>query len=59
MGPSVDNVDHLIRMPYGCAEQNMITFAPNIYVLEYLEASSQLSMGKERKLKKFMEIGEE
>jgi hypothetical protein len=23
-------------MPFGCGEQNMITLAPNVYVLNYL-----------------------
>ncbi|MEQ2213749.1 hypothetical protein XENOCAPTIV_020293 [Xenoophorus captivus] len=29
-------------MPYGCGEQNMIHFAPNIYVLQYLNARGQV-----------------
>ena len=28
-------------MPFGCGEQNMILFAPNIYVARYLEATGQ------------------
>ncbi|XP_072264625.1 CD109 antigen-like [Pyxicephalus adspersus] len=39
--PSVDNLESLIQMPCGCGEQNMIYLAPNIYVLQYLEASNQ------------------
>ncbi|CAL8312262.1 unnamed protein product [Lota lota] len=41
MGPSIDGLDSLIRMPYGCGEQNMIHFAPNVYVLQYLDATGQ------------------
>lgn len=41
MGPSISGLDSLVQMPYGCGEQNMINFAPNVYVLHYLEASSQ------------------
>lgn len=26
-------------MPHGCGEQNMINFAPNVYVLQYLNAT--------------------
>ncbi|KAG1926840.1 alpha-2-macroglobulin-like protein [Pimephales promelas] len=41
LGPSIGNLDTLIEMPYGCGEQNMIHFAPNIYVLEYLRSTKQ------------------
>ncbi|BFZ14522.1 hypothetical protein BsWGS_17560 [Bradybaena similaris] len=30
-----DNLGDLVRQPYGCGEQNMLNFAPNIYVLQY------------------------
>ncbi|XP_072543122.1 CD109 antigen [Salminus brasiliensis] len=36
LGPSISGLDALIQMPYGCGEQNMINFAPNVYVLQYL-----------------------
>ncbi|XP_038585798.1 CD109 antigen-like [Micropterus salmoides] len=38
---SVRNLDSLVQMPLGCGEQNMIHFAPNIYVLHYLNTSNQ------------------
>lgn len=41
LGPSISGLDSLIQMPYGCGEQNMIKFAPNIYVLQYLIAVDQ------------------
>ncbi|XP_057209891.1 CD109 antigen isoform X2 [Triplophysa rosa] len=41
LGPSIGNLDSLIQMPYGCGEQNMIHFAPNVYVLQYLRSSGQ------------------
>uniref|UniRef100_A0A3Q4GPP8 CD109 molecule n=1 Tax=Neolamprologus brichardi TaxID=32507 RepID=A0A3Q4GPP8_NEOBR len=41
LGPSISGLDSLIQMPYGCGEQNMINFAPNIYVLQYLDATGQ------------------
>jgi hypothetical protein len=25
-------------MPYGCGEQNMLNFAPDVYILQYLQA---------------------
>ncbi|XP_072218989.1 CD109 antigen [Leuresthes tenuis] len=41
LGPSIGGLDSLIQMPYGCGEQNMINFAPNIFVLRYLSATGQ------------------
>lgn len=41
LGPSISGLDSLVQMPFGCGEQNMINFAPNVYVLQYLEASRQ------------------
>ncbi|XP_029965690.1 CD109 antigen [Salarias fasciatus] len=41
LGPSINGLDSLIQLPYGCGEQNMINFAPNIYVLQYLSATGQ------------------
>ncbi|XP_032815157.1 CD109 antigen isoform X2 [Petromyzon marinus] len=41
MGPSISGLERLVQMPYGCGEQNMINFAPNIYVIKYLTATGQ------------------
>lgn len=30
-------------MPYGCGEQNMALFTPNIYALDYLNKTGQLT----------------
>lgn len=38
-GTTIQNLDKLIRQPYGCGEQNMMNFVPNIVVLEYLTVS--------------------
>ena len=57
MGQSIENVDGLIRMPYGCGEQNMINFAPNVYVMDYLTAVNQLTDLQEKKALAYMEAG--
>ncbi|XP_068577890.1 CD109 antigen-like [Cebidichthys violaceus] len=36
---SIRNLDSLVQMPVGCGEQNMIHFAPCIYVIQYLDSS--------------------
>lgn len=37
----LQNLDHLVRMPMGCGEQNMILFVPNLHVINYLNAMQQ------------------
>ena len=39
---TLEGLENLLQMPYGCGEQNMILFAPNIYVARYLEATGQV-----------------
>ncbi|KAL1764796.1 alpha-1-inhibitor 3-like [Sigmodon hispidus] len=43
MSSAIKNIQNLLHMPYGCGEQNMILFAPNIYVLKYLIETQQLT----------------
>ncbi|XP_066861691.1 alpha-2-macroglobulin-like protein 1 [Anser cygnoides] len=43
MGTALQNLDHLVHMPHGCGEQNMVLFAPIVYVLQYLEKTGQLT----------------
>ena len=39
------NLEHLIQLPYGCGEQNMLRFVPNIVALDYLTGSGQITAG--------------
>lgn len=57
MGPTLNNLDRLLRLPGGCGEQNMLNFAPNIYVLDYLSATNQLSSPIKAKAEEFMSKG--
>nr|CAB3233265.1 C3 and PZP-like alpha-2-macroglobulin domain-containing protein 8 [Phallusia mammillata] len=43
MGPTLSNLNNLLRLPFGCGEQNLANFAPNIYVLRYLQATKQIT----------------
>lgn len=38
---SIHHLNSLVELPVGCGEQNMIHFAPSIYVLHYLDSSNQ------------------
>ncbi|XP_073826180.1 CD109 antigen-like [Musca autumnalis] len=57
LGPTIKNIDQLVRMPYGCGEQNMINFVPNILVLEYLQAVGRDMPLVVEKAKQYMEKG--
>ncbi|XP_018428488.1 PREDICTED: alpha-2-macroglobulin-like [Nanorana parkeri] len=57
MGTALQNPDRLLAMPYGCGEQNMVLFAPNIFILQYLEKTHQLTDEIKSKATKFLESG--
>ncbi|VDO96673.1 unnamed protein product [Soboliphyme baturini] len=57
MGPIFNNIDNLIQMPYGCGEQNMINFVPDIIVMQYLNVTNRLKPEIRAKLLKYMESG--
>ncbi|XP_064607619.1 CD109 antigen-like [Liolophura sinensis] len=43
LGSTVANLAGLVRMSYGCGEQNMVNFAPTVAVAKYLESVGQLT----------------
>ncbi|XP_021955890.1 CD109 antigen isoform X1 [Folsomia candida] len=57
LGPAITNLDRLLEMPTGCGEQNMIKFVPDVVILEYLQATRQLSEATRAKAIEFLEIG--
>ncbi|XP_029372544.1 alpha-2-macroglobulin-like [Echeneis naucrates] len=57
LGRALKNVDGLLKMPYGCGEQNMALLAPNIYILEYLKNTHQLTPAIQEKASKFLRSG--
>ena len=57
MGKSLKDLDKLLKMPYGCGEQNMLNFAPNIFIIKYLEAVNDLDSVTLEKAKGYMEKG--
>lgn len=46
-------------MPYGCGEQNMALLAPNIYILQYLKSTEQLTDAILKKANHFLTSGED
>ena len=41
LSQTLEGLESLLQMPYGCGEQNMVLFAPNVYVARYLEETGQ------------------
>ena len=54
---SIEGLDQLLRMPFGCGEQNMILFAPNVYVARYLKETQQLKPEIMAKAEHLMTVG--
>nr|XP_009936178.1 PREDICTED: alpha-2-macroglobulin-like protein 1 [Opisthocomus hoazin] len=57
VGPALQNLDQLLEMPFGCGEQNMVQFAPNIFILQCLNKTKQLDPEIEDKALKFLRTG--
>lgn len=55
----MQNLQNLLKMPYGCGEQNMVLFVPNIYVLNYLNETQQLSEAIKSKAIGYLVSGEQ
>lgn len=48
LGPAIVNLENLVRLPTGCAEQNMVHFVPNLIVLKYLRNTRRFRPGIEK-----------
>ncbi|CAI5669258.1 unnamed protein product [Oreochromis niloticus] len=57
LGRALKNLDGLLQMPYGCGEQNMALLAPNIYILQYLKGTQQLTPAIMEKATNFLTSG--
>lgn len=57
VGQSMNGIDDLLGMPYGCGEQNMMFLAPDIEVLRYLSFTSQLNPEIRAKAEHFINVG--
>jgi CD109 antigen len=54
---TIDGLDQLLQMPFGCGEQNMILFAPDVFIARYLKETSQLKPEVMAKAEKLMITG--
>ena len=54
---TIQGLEKLLQMPFGCGEQNMILFAPNVYVSRYLKESGQMKAEVMAKAEQLMITG--
>jgi len=54
---TIDGLDALLQMPFGCGEQNMIVFAPDVFITKYLQSSGQIKPEIMAKAEKLMITG--
>jgi len=54
---TLQNIDGLLKMPYGCGEQNMINFAPAVFIYDYLEKKNELTEDIEEKATRIIQSG--
>ncbi|RXN39310.1 alpha-2-macroglobulin-like protein [Labeo rohita] len=57
LGRALRNLHGLLQMPYGCGEQNMAILSPNIYILQYLENTEQLTSAIRERATDFLKNG--
>ncbi|XP_063250399.1 alpha-2-macroglobulin-like protein 1 isoform X1 [Prinia subflava] len=57
MGTALDNIGELLQMSSGCGEQNMVHFAPNVFITRYLEETGQLTPEIKQKAIGYLESG--
>ncbi|XP_058601063.1 alpha-2-macroglobulin [Onychostoma macrolepis] len=57
LGRALNNLHGLLRMPYGCGEQNIAVLSPNIYILQYLENTEQLTSAIRERATGFLKNG--
>ncbi|MGN6809988.1 MAG: alpha-2-macroglobulin family protein, partial [Thermomicrobiales bacterium] len=41
LSQTIEGLDNLLQMPYGCGEQNMLLFAPDVFITRYLKETGQ------------------
>ncbi|XP_063062489.1 alpha-2-macroglobulin-like [Engraulis encrasicolus] len=57
LGRALKNMEGLLKMPYGCGEQNMAILSPNIYILQYLHNTGRLTTDIREKATNFLKSG--
>lgn len=57
LGAGLANPDDLLRLPYGCGEQNMINLVPNIVIYNYLKNTNRLRDLQRDRARRNIQVG--
>ncbi|XP_078063627.1 alpha-1-inhibitor 3-like, partial [Mustelus asterias] len=57
MSSAMENLDSLLRLPTGSGDQNMVKFAPNVFVQRYLNKTHQITAEIQEKANRLLRIG--
>ena len=57
MANTLSNIDKLLKMPYGCGEQNMVNFAPAVFIYRYLDETNSLTEEIAEKAERIIQSG--
>lgn len=57
LGAALTNLDHIIRLPSGCGEQNMLNLVPSVIALEYMDNTDTLTYGIKAKAIDYLQKG--
>ncbi len=57
MAQTIEGLDKLLVMPFGCGEQNMMSLAPDVFIARYLEETGQVKPEIMAKIELMMTTG--
>ncbi|XP_063427336.1 C3 and PZP-like alpha-2-macroglobulin domain-containing protein 8 [Mytilus trossulus] len=57
IGTTLAGIDDLLRMSYGCGEQNLVQFVPNVFISVYLKATNRLTNDIKDKVDRYLSAG--
>ncbi|CAC5405666.1 CD109 [Mytilus coruscus] len=57
IGTTLAGVEDLLRMSYGCGEQNLVRFVPNVFISVYLKLTNRLTNDIKDKVDRYLSAG--
>ncbi|CAC5405667.1 CD109 [Mytilus coruscus] len=57
IGTTLAGVEDLLRMSYGCGEQNLVRFVPNVFISVYLKVTNRLTNDIKDKVDRYLSAG--
>ncbi|XP_052104443.1 CD109 antigen-like isoform X2 [Mytilus californianus] len=57
IGTTLAGVEDLLRMSYGCGEQNLVRFVPNVFISVYLKITNRLTNDIKDKVDRYLSAG--